>query len=148
MATIKHVKEGKRKNNNKKYWVFTMDDGTEGFSHKDNPEAPWEYKEGDEVDFVAEKDGEYTLLRFIRKGEAKEPSTRTQEADTHEDTPPMQKIELGGIELLQLKMQLRRDVIKVIGEVAAAGRIEPKEMAEYYNEFYLATDASLDELCK
>ena len=137
MATIKHVEEFK-KSNGKKTWKFTMDDGTEGYSHPDNAEKPWEYKEGDVLNVKVENKETYNLLHF----------TRGETPPKDDRTPPPPKVELGKDRLIEFKMQLRRDVIRTIGVAASAGRIEPKEMAEYYNEFYMATDASVDELCK
>jgi len=48
----------------------------------------------------------------------------------------------------EMKCDLRAAVIKTLGTVAAAGKIEPKEMVEYFNEFYPAVDLSIDVLSK
>jgi len=48
----------------------------------------------------------------------------------------------------QMKCDLRVAVIKTLGVVAANGKIEPKEMVEYFNEFYPAVDLSIDVLRK
>lgn len=142
MSVITKVEE-KKKANGKKTWIFTMDDGTEGFCHKDNPEAPWEYKEGDMVNFTVEKQKDYNLLLFTRVGE-----TATQPKAEEPKVSESGRASLTNGELISLKMQLRKEVVQVIGQVASAGRIEPKDMPEFYNMFYLATDASIDELCK
>jgi len=152
MVTITKVEEFTKKNG-KKGWKFFLSDGKDGFITNDKP---WEYKKDELVDYSLEvrktpNGGEYNLLTLTRVGDtmntphpqAKEPTPQSEER-----LPPANKAELSPLELLQLKVELRKRVIQVIGEVAAAGRIEPKDMAEYYNEFYLATDASLDELCK
>jgi len=149
MVTITKVEEFTKKNG-KKGWKFFLSDGKDGFISNDKP---WEYKEGETVNYSLEVKktgtGEYnvfTLTRVDADTATSQPNpTPTKQT---EGAPPAKKAELTPLELLQLKVELRKRVIQVIGEVASAGRIEPKEMAEYYNEFYLATDASLDELCE
>ena len=101
-----------------------------------------QFKEGDEVEYTATEEktkGGKKIFKLTMK--------KVSQTDTPlPDKPP--KVEFGKDKLVEFKMQLRRDVIRTIGVAASAGRIEPKEMAEYYNEFYMATDASVDELCK
>jgi len=135
-------------------FVTFEDDNWGFFEYKGDAQ----FKEGDEVEYNATEEktkGGKKIFKLTMgktsqvnapRGENKPPLDI--KTDTKTDIPPKEKLSLTKEELVDIKVQLRKEVIRVIGEVAAAGRIEPKEMAEYYNEFYLATDASIDELCK
>jgi len=149
MVTINKVEEF-TKRNGKKGWRFFLSDGKEGFITNDKP---WEYQEGEKVDYTLEvkksPKGEYNLFTLTRVGEEiKEQSAPPQEPTETKSAASRAKVSLTPAELLSLKISLRKEVIRVIGQAAASGHIEPKEMPDYYNDFYLATDASLDELCE
>ena len=142
MATITNVEKIESTYNGKKKtsYKFTLDDGKVGYVSNDKP---WEFKQGDNVDYTLEvkksSKGEYNLFTFKVGGNTTQSTPTPQNAPQAAKTPNDRYF-------AELKFQLRRDVIKTIGEVAAAGRIEPKEMKEYYIDFCVATDSSIDDL--
>jgi len=143
MAQITKVDkiESEFKGKKKTSYKFTLDDGKVGYASNDKV---WEFKEGDPVSYTVEikksSKGEYNLFTFTRAGE--QPSA----PPAQQPKPQEQKTNFGNNDLLRFKVDLRIAVLRTIGEVAAAGRIEPKEMVDYYNTFYPAADASIDEL--
>jgi hypothetical protein len=48
----------------------------------------------------------------------------------------------------EMKHESRLKVLETLGILAAAGKIEPKDIIEFYNEFYPALDLSYDVLDK
>lgn len=156
MATIKKVEEFK-KANNKKSWKFTMDDGTQGYSHPNNPEKPWEYKEGDKVDVKIENKGTYNLLIFTRIQQTptqtdvipppKSPPMSQTEEEKFKINPPLQQ-DWGKMSFDEMKFELRKELIGTLGQIVVAGKIETKELTEFYNEIYPALDLSIDVLKK
>jgi len=128
----------------KKSYKFTLDNGQTGYSASDSDRKPWDYKEGESITVVKTevkkgKKGDYNNFTFKVGGNT------TQSTPTPQNAPQVAKTPNDRY-FAELKFQLRRDVIKTIGEVAAAGRIEPKEMKEYYIDFCVATDSSIDDL--
>ena len=71
-----------------------------------------------------------------------------KETEPKTDVEPSTRPEWHSKSFLEMKFELRRDVIETLGRCAAAGRIEPKEMVEYFNDFYPAVDLSIDVLAK
>jgi len=48
----------------------------------------------------------------------------------------------------EMKSDLRGDLIAMLGTLAVAGKIEPKEIVEWFNDLYPAIDLSIDVLSK
>jgi len=127
--------------------TITLSDGTQGYLNGKGSSP--DLKVGDEVSFSIEikknkKGGDYNLLTLQKI---------TSQSGTAVSTPAqpatVSKPSLGSPDdkyFLDAKIQLRRDVLKTIGEVAATGKIEPKEIVDYFNTFYPAMDASIDDL--
>jgi len=148
MTKIKEVNEFK-KPNGKKGWVFILEDGKEGFITNDKP---WTYEAGQEVSYTLEvkkksNGDEYNLFTFGGKDTATQ-ATSLEETPTKRATPSYGLYSAQPKSYDEMKCDLRVAVINTLGVVAAAGKIEPKEMVDYFNEFYPAVDLSIDVLGK
>ena len=146
-TTIKTL-EGKEWDGKMKYTV-TLADGTTGYLQDESDTG---LKEGDTVSaeikvYTAKKTGNKSNLITLKR------STGTQ-ATSLEETPTKKATPSSGLYSAQpksydeMKCDLRVAVINKLGELAAVGKIEPKEIVEYFNEFYPALDLSIDVLGK
>lgn len=143
MTTIKNVNEFTKKNG-KKGWKFVLDDGTEGFITND---SPWEYKAGDQVSYTVADKGTYKLLTLTRIGEApqaQETKPTSAPTKTIADAKLPQSESIGVKTIQEMKHEARIEVISVLGKLASEGKIEPKEIPEFFNEFYPVVDLSYD----
>lgn len=150
MATIKKVEEFK-KANNKKSWKFTMDDGTQGYSHPNNPEKPWEYKEGDVVGVKVESKGTYNLLHFTRAEESVPSAPPTTEDNANQSpTEPIKPPSLSKISsvmtISEMKYESQIIVFKWCMKLILAGKWDNKEAKENFVEWVGLSNNSIDEL--
>jgi hypothetical protein len=131
-----------------------LEDGTEGnLSEKDSDK---DLKNGDEVevtisDYIS-KTGKHSNLFAIKRSVSETPQKefKTETKSPIETVIPLStRLERPNTKsFIEMKHELRRDLIETLGRIAAAGRIEPKEMVDYYNEYYPAIDLSIDVLSK
>ena len=96
------------------------------------------------------KGGKYNLLTVTKLSGAvaQSEAVTTPATELKTDVEPSTRPEWHSKSFVEMKFELRRDVIETLGRCAAAGRIEPKEMVEYFNDFYPAVDLSIDVLAK
>ena len=160
MATEKKsvVKEARVSEfNGKKSYSATMEDDTSGYY---DVKQCGELTKGELVSYTVEvkqnkKGGNYNLLTVTKlSGAAATQGVTTQSdggittTELKTDVEPSTRPEWHSKSFMEMKFELRRDVIETLGRCAAAGRIEPKEMVEYFNDFYPAVDLSIDVLSK
>jgi hypothetical protein len=153
MAQIKKVEEFK-KANNKKSWKFTMDDGTQGYSHPENIERPWEYKEGEVVDVKVENKGTYNLLRFTRssgtvQSQSPQPPAPPQEQSTDKQNEILLPRTRGistAKSIGEMKFEARVYCLKLAVKCLLAKAIDYPQVKQYYTEWVELIDASIDEI--
>ena len=138
--------------NGKKSYSATMEDDTSGYY---DVKQCGELAKGELVSYTVEvkqnkKGGNYNLLAVTKLSGAATQSDAGAITATEikTDVEPSTRPEWHSKSFLEMKFELRRDVIETLGRCAAAGRIEPKEMVEYFNDFYPAVDLSIDVLAK
>ena len=127
--------------------VITLDNGTTGYLADKVSDV---VKEGDNVDCQLEvkknkQGGNYNLLtlKIVQAGAPSSQATTPSQV-----LPPTRPISGMYSErtkgIAEMKHEARIAVIEVLGRLASEGKIEPKSITEYFNEFYPAVDLSYD----
>ena len=149
MATIKHVEEFK-KENGKKGWKFTMDDGVVGYLSNDKP---WTYKEGEQGTYTVEDKGTYKLITFTRGG-----ATNTPSPTPTPSTPQKQELKEGevflpstkGVEraktLEEMRFESRVHCLKLAVRCYLGRGIEYTQVKQYFTDWVALMDTAIDEL--
>ena len=97
------------------------------------------------------KAGKQSTLIGLRRAQAGTPVQQVQQPiiNTPQPAPAMAQATntapiTGGKSIVEMKHDSRIAVIEVLGKLACEGKIEPKAITEYFNEFYPAVDLSYD----
>ncbi len=144
MTTIKNVEEFK-KQNGKKSWKFTLDDGVVGYITNDKP---WEYKAGEQVTYTVEDKGTYNLLPLTRVATAltTSPPASAPPPQQGKISPPDTSAIATTKSFSEMKFEGRLVCIKLAVECILQGKMERKEATEAFSEWVSVLDASIDEL--
>ena len=137
-------------------YTVTLSDGTVGYLQDKTSDAG--LKEGDSVNATIEnytsKAGNQSKLVSLRRALGVQTPTPQSTTSPSNTQPPILSSPDGCytsrrvMTIDEMKHEARIEVIKVIGALSREGKIEPKEMPEFFNEFYPAVDLSYDVLFK
>lgn len=143
MAKIKSVEEFK-KDNGKKSWKFTIDDGTVGYTTN---EKPWEYKEGDEVSVKVENKGKYNLLTFTRlTGTASAPQSSAPASQSAPPPTGSQPKYSSQRSIQDWKAQSAIDAMGFMVDAVATGKIDWPQLREKQREACTILWDEIDEI--
>ncbi len=125
----------------------TLADGNVGFF---NPKTPDEFKENDDVSYTAVdktgKKGAYKVFTFT-KSEPQHQNAPEQPQKSPTIIPSSQRpSEWGAKSIADMKFEARLDVIELVTRLLLAGKIELKEAKEYFTEWVVMVDTSIDEI--
>lgn len=129
-------------------YTVTLSDGTTGYLQDKTSDSG--LKEGDEVIATVEdytsKAGKQSKLVSLRRvqGEITPSNASLQQTNTPIQVTKGNTLPIGSKTIAEMKHDSRIAVIEVLGKLASEGKIEPKEMTEFFNQFYPAVDLSYD----
>lgn len=97
------------------------------------------------------KAGKQSTLIGLRRAQAGAPVQQAQQPVSNVQTPQIAPprasntaLITGGKGIVEMKHESRIAVIEVLGKLASEGKIEPKDITEFFNQFYPAVDLSYD----
>ncbi len=152
MTKIKNVEE-KLKDNGKKSWKFTLEDGVVGYITNDKP---WEWKAEEEVTYTKQEkktpNGSYNLLTLTRVAStpptqsSQPPSQQKQELKEGEILLPSTKGFEHAKTLQEMRFESRVHCLKLAVKCYLGRGIEYDKVGTYFNEWVALMDTAIDEL--